>query len=87
MVVRFINCIFTVTLKLYIMSYRAIEKSDFNFKFTGHGHYKVTYFSPKTNNSWSRTTTDMHLIDLTKNEDYPKKKDLQQLKSFIKSDQ
>lgn len=66
------------------MKYRAIQLSDFNFKFTGHGHYKVTYFSPNTSSSWSRTTTDMQLIDTTKNEDYPKQKDLKQLKQFCK---
>lgn len=67
------------------MKYRPIELSDFSFKFTGHGHYKVTYYSPNTNKSWSRTTSDMPLIDLTKNEDYPKKKDLHELKRFCKN--
>ena len=67
------------------MKYRAIEKSDFSFRFVGHGHYKVTYYSPTIISSWSKIVTDMQLIDLTKNEDYPKKKDLIQLKRFVKN--
>lgn len=59
--------------------------SDFNFKFTGHGHYLVTYTSPKTGKQWSRTITDMTIIDATKNEDTPKHKDLEQLKRIVKA--
>jgi hypothetical protein len=62
-----------------------IKLSDFDFQFTGHGHYKVTYTSPKTGKKWSRTTTDMQLIDATKNSDGPKVKDLKALKSFCKN--
>jgi len=58
--------------------------SDFTFMLSGHGHYKVTYTSPVTGKSWSRTTSNMPLIDATKNADNPKQKDLQQLKSFVK---
>ena len=67
------------------MKYKAIEKSDFNFKFTAHGHYKVTYFSPNTTKNWSKTITDMQIIDLTKNEDDPKQKDLKNLKEICKN--
>jgi hypothetical protein len=63
----------------------SIQLSDFNFQFTGYGHYKVTYTSPKTGKQWSRTTTDMQLIDATKNSDSPKIKDLKTLKSFCKN--
>lgn len=59
--------------------------NDFEFKFTGYGHYKVTYTSPKTGKKWSKTTTDMELIDATKNSDAPKKKDLLTLKRMCKS--
>jgi len=62
-----------------------IQLSDFNFQFTGHGHYKVTYISPNTRKQWSRTTTDMQLVDATKNSDSPKVKDLKALKSFCKN--
>ena len=62
-----------------------IQLSDFNFQFTGYGHYKVTYTSPKTGKQWSRTITDMPLIDSTKNSDSPKIKDLNALKSFCKN--
>ncbi|MGK0413223.1 MAG: hypothetical protein ACJA1B_001425 [Polaribacter sp.] len=67
------------------MKYKAIQKSDFNFKFTGHGHYKVTYFSPNTTKKWAKTITDMQIIDLTKNEDDPKQKDLKHLKEICKN--
>lgn len=62
-----------------------ISKSDFTFKFTGHGHYKVTYQSPKTGKEWSCTITDMQLIDATKGEDDPKRKNLEILKGRCKS--
>jgi len=56
-----------------------ITLSDFNFQFTGHGHYKVTY------KKWSKTTSDMQLIDATKNSDSPKIKDLNELKRMCKN--
>ena len=62
-----------------------ISISDFEFIFKGHGHYKVTYWSPKTNNSWSALITNMTIIDKTKNEEYPKKVDLNQLKRLCKA--
>ena len=62
----------------------SIKLSDFSFQFTGHGHYKVTYTSPVTGKSWSHTTSDMQLIDATKNSDSPKIKDLQELKRVCK---
>jgi hypothetical protein len=63
-----------------------INITDFNFEFSGYGHYKVTYTSPKTGKEWRKTITNMELIDATKNEDYPKLKNLIELKSTIKSD-
>lgn len=61
------------------------EKSDFNFNYSGFGHYIVTYTSPKTNKKWSKVIDQMDLIDRTKNEDNPKKKDLEILKYIIKN--
>ena len=61
-----------------------ITKSDFYFLFVGHGVYKVTYTSPKTNKKYARIITDMEIIDLTKNEDTPKLKDLTTLKRICK---
>jgi len=57
---------------------------DFTFRTAGYGHYKVTYTSPTTGKSWSRTIDDMHLIDATKNADEPKRKDLNILKRKCK---
>jgi hypothetical protein len=57
---------------------------DFDFTFAGYGHYKVTYTSPRTGKNWTKTTSDMQLIDSTKSSDAPKKKDLLNLKRVCK---
>ena len=62
-----------------------MEKSDFNFSYSGFGHYIVTYTSAKTGKKWSKVIDQMDLIDRTKNEDNPKKKDLEILKYIIKN--
>jgi len=67
-------------------NYRPVRLSDFLFEFKGHGHYIVTYYSPKTSKAWSATTSDMPLIDATKNEEYPKQVHLVQLKRLCKSE-
>lgn len=58
---------------------------DFRFEFAGYGHYKVTYTSPVTGKSWTTKTNDMPLIDATKNQEYPKQKDLEELKRLCKN--
>lgn len=62
-----------------------INKSDFTFKFVGYGHFNVTYQSPVTGKTWSRIINDMSLIDATKNEEFPKRKDLEALKRALKA--
>ena len=62
-----------------------ISRTDFIFIPSGYGHYKVTYTSPKTGKEWTKTTSDMPLIDATKNAQEPKQKDLNLLKSFCKN--
>jgi len=62
-----------------------ISLSDFSFSPSGHGHYKVTYTSPVTGKRWSTVTSNMPLIDATKNADEPKKCDLNTLKSVCKN--
>ena len=64
---------------------KAINKTDFTFTFSGYGHYKVRYTSPVTNKHWEVVTSNMPLIDLTKNEDSPKIKDLTILKTLCKN--
>jgi hypothetical protein len=59
--------------------------TDFQFIFSGHGHYKVIYTSPKTGKRWGKVTNNMPLIDLTKNEENPKRKDLEILKFICKN--
>lgn len=61
-----------------------ISLSNFNFQFAAHGHYKVTYTSPATGKSWTKTINDMTIIDETKNADSPTKKSLNHLKSIVK---
>lgn len=58
---------------------------DFSFMPAGYGHYKVTYTSPITGKKWTTTTSDMPLIDATKNSIDPKAKDLNSLKSICKN--
>jgi hypothetical protein len=58
---------------------------DFNFKIQGYGAYLVEYISPKTGKVWSKRITDMQVIDATKNAEYPKIKDIEQLKRMVKS--
>lgn len=61
------------------------EITDFRFEFAGYGHYKVTYTSPVTGKQWTVTTSNMPLIDATKNADEPKRCDLETLKSVCKN--
>lgn len=60
------------------------ELRDFRFEFTGYGRYKVTYTSPVTGKEWQKTIDDMTIIDATKNEEFPKMKDLNRLKQLVK---
>lgn len=62
----------------------SISISDFSFSPSGFGHYRVTYTSPITGKSWCNTTSNMPLIDDTKNSDSPKIKDLNILKRVCK---
>jgi hypothetical protein len=59
--------------------------SNFTFQVAGHGHYKVTYTS-NSGKSFTRTISDMQLIDATKNADQPKAKDLNELKRICKNE-
>lgn len=61
------------------------QLSDFTFRFSGHGHYKVTYTSPVTGKEWTALVSDMTRIDDTKNADNPKRMDLDSLKRLCKS--
>lgn len=61
-----------------------VKITDFVFEFAGHGHYGVTYCYPISGKRITATIDDMTIIDSTKNEDYPKSKDLQQLKRTVK---
>ena len=61
------------------------QKSDFGFKFSGYGHYKVYYESPITGKLWSKVIDDMQLLDSVKNTDNPKRQDLNTLKRIVKT--
>lgn len=73
------------TLQRMYRKYARVSLSDFRFAPAGYGHYKVTYTSPVTGKSWTATTDYMPLIDLTKNADEPKRKDLEALKHLVKN--
>ena len=66
------------------MKAKKISISDFSFMPSGYGHYKVTYTSPVTGKSWTTVTSNMPLIDATKNADEPKRCDLERLKRVVK---
>lgn len=55
-----------------------LSLSNFGFTPAGHGHYKVMY-TTASGKKYGCTTTDMPLIDKTKNEDSPKQCDLKDL--------
>ena len=59
--------------------------TDFQFQFSGYGHYKVTYTSPKTGKTWTADINDMQIIDATKNAEQPTQVDLNSLKSRVKN--
>lgn len=63
---------------------RSIDITDFDFNFLGKGSYEVTFTSRKTGKQYTSRITDMEIIDLTKNEDEPKVKDLNSLKRLCK---
>lgn len=62
-----------------------ISISDFSFSPSGFGHYNVKYTSPITNKCYTTITNNMPLIDVTKNSDNPKVKDLVELKRICKN--
>jgi hypothetical protein len=45
----------------------------------------VTYTSPVTGKQWTTAIDDMSIIDATKNNENPKKKDLEMLKWICKN--
>jgi len=61
-----------------------ISITDFRFLPSGYGHYKVIYTSPITGREWYTVTSNMPLIDATKNADDPKVKDMEYLKRICK---
>jgi hypothetical protein len=67
------------------MKTQTIKLSDFYFRFSGHGCYEVTYTSPCTRKEWKTRTTNMRLIDNTKNAEFPLIKDLEDLKYTCKN--
>lgn len=63
----------------------SISINDFSFVFTGYGHYLVTYTSPVTGKSWSRTLeSSSRLFADTYECEQPSVKNLNSLKRFVK---
>jgi len=58
--------------------------SNFTFEL-GTYIYLVTFYSTRTNKSWSVSTENYKLIDSTKNSPNPKQKDLITLKKLCKN--
>lgn len=57
---------------------------DFTFQFSSYGFYKVVYQSPISGKKWVKNVCNMYLIDMTKNEQNPKKVHLNDLKRLVK---
>lgn len=66
---------------------RKIKKSDFKFLTCGFGVYWVCYFTPIKLKAYSCNVSDMELLDKTKNAQFPKTKDLRELRTYIKNNQ
>lgn len=62
-----------------------ISTSDFSFLFSGYGHYKVTYTSPATGKSWSKTISNMYLVDMVKGNWDARIVHLNELKRLVKA--
>ena len=62
----------------------SISVYDFSFQFSSYGFYKVTYQSPISGKKWVKNVCNMYLIDMTKNEQNPKKVHLKDLKRLVK---
>lgn len=61
--------------------------SNFDFKFSGHGHYKVTYTSNGGKIQINAIIDEMQIIDNTKNAESPKGSDIKELYNKIKRQQ
>lgn len=61
-----------------------INRTDFTFKQTGYGIYRVTFYN-KLGKWWERDITDMELIDAVKNTPEPTKAAMNRLKRAVKS--
>lgn len=57
---------------------------NFSFRFSGYGHYEVTYTTDQRGDFWKATINDMTLIDATKNAEIAKVKDIQALCNAVK---
>ena len=61
--------------------------TDFRFNFVGHGHYMITYTSPKTGVQYNKLVTDMQWVDEFKNtetQDHTQKR-LNEFKKYLKN--
>jgi len=67
------------------MKKQRLSITDFTFRFVGYGTYSVTFQSPVTFKCWSIRTTNMPLIDCTKNAENVKHVDLIRLKKLCKN--
>lgn len=65
------------------MKTKKIEKTDFCFRLINNGLYLVHYFTPIKKIEYKGIVSYMPIIDKTKNCEYPKAKDLRQLKKYL----
>lgn len=63
---------------------KKIQKSQFSFRPSGYGHYRVEYHTAVRGDYYVAVCDDMSLIDATKNEDYPTIAALKELAQYCR---
>lgn len=63
---------------------KANDLSQFSFRPTGSGQYRVVYFTISRGDYWVAYINDMTLIDATKNAEWAKVSDIKALRDAVK---
>lgn len=63
---------------------RANDLSNFDFKFLGRGHFRVTYHTPSRGDYWINVISDTAIIDATRSAEWAKVADIRTLMRLVK---
>lgn len=64
--------------------FKSNDLQNFQFTYSGYGHYKVIYYNRKRGDYWVAIIDDMTLIDATLNAEVAKAKDINLLYNAVK---